>query len=113
MYLNFVLKSFAPIASVLLILLCLRELGITKKLSPMRASDYVSVIAIFLILYVINAFLIAVFYPLADVKISMVLFGIIPFAIGKAVKYEDVKVYSIIQILCVIFSIVYVSTVMV
>ena len=112
MFLNFSLHSFVVIAAILAILLILREFGITKKLSPMRASDYVSVIAIFLVIYVINAFLIMIFNPLIDVRISMALFGIIPFVIGKMVKYEDVKLYSTIQILCVIFSIVYVLTVM-
>ena len=42
---------FCSSAFILSILLILRELGITKKLSPMRASDYVSAIACTMFLY--------------------------------------------------------------
>lgn len=107
MFLEFLQKSFIFIAFVFAILLILRECGITKKLSPMRASDYVSVIAIFMVLYVISAILLVIFHYYFGVKITMLLFAIIPFAIGKAANYKEIKTYSIIQILCVILSIVY------
>ena len=107
MFLSFLLGLFIFVSLVFTILLILREFGITRKLSPMKASDYVSGIAIFLILYVISTFLLVVYHQNLQFRITMALFGIIPFAIGKAVNFKRVKTYSIIQILCVILSMVY------
>ena len=104
---GFVYRLFIFIASILAILLILRECGITKKLSPMKASDYVSVIAVFLILYSLGALTLAVFYPILNLRITMILFGVIPFVIGKVADYKKVRTYSIIQILCVILSILF------
>ena len=41
-------------------------------------------------------------------KIIFILFGISPFIIGKLVSYQKLKIYSIIQVLCVILSLVFV-----
>ena len=105
MYLKII---FGLIAFGLTVLLVLRELGITKKLSPMRASEYVSVIAGFMIAYIITAIIIV--FKIGDLtdKAIMLFFAISPFVIGKLVTYEKVKIYSIIQILCVILSLGYV-----
>lgn len=102
----FGLSSFA-----LILLMLLRELGITKRLSPMRASDYISSMAAFLLAYITFAFLLAIFIPSGLNKIIFALFGISPFIIGKLVTYYTVKRYSILQILCVILSLVYITTI--
>ena len=72
------------ISSLLLILLMvLREMGITKQLSPMRASDYVSSIAAFMLAYIVFAFLIAIFVPSGLNKIIFALFFFTLFVIKK------------------------------
>ena len=106
-FMGFVYRFFIFIASAYAILLILRECGITEKINPMRASDFVSVITIFLILYVVSAFLVALCYPILNLRIAMILFGITPFVLGKAASYKEIKTYSIIQILCVILSIMF------
>lgn len=108
MYLKILEILFGGLAFILLLLMLFREMGITKKLSPMRASDYVSSMAGFLFAYIVIAFMLAVFTPGGINKIVMALFGISPFIIGKLVTYKKVKRYSFIQILCVILSLVYV-----
>lgn len=107
-----ILEIIFGLSSFTLILLMLfREMGITKRLSPMRASDYISSMAIFLLAYVVFAFLLAIFTPSGLNKIIFALFGISPFIIGKLVTYYTVKRYSILQILCVILSLVYITTI--
>ena len=108
MYLKILEILFGSLAFILLLLMLFRELGITKKLSPMRASDYISSMAGFLLLYIVFAFVLAIFTPIGINKMVMALFGISPFIIGKLVTYKNVRVYSFIQILCVILSLVYV-----
>lgn len=98
---------FLLTAIILTILLIIREFGITKKLSPMRASDFVSSIAGFLFAYIIFAILLSILISGWVNKCVMIFFAISPFIIGKLVTYQKVKIYSIIQILCVILSIVY------
>ncbi len=108
MYLKIMEFSFLGVALILTFLLFIRELGVTKKMSPMRASDFVSSMAGLMFGYVILAFLLALFLKGIQVKFTMVLFGFMPFIIGKIVTYKKVHFYSIIQIVCIIVSIVYV-----
>ena len=98
---------FLLTAIILTILLIIREFGITKKLSPMRASDFVSSIAGFLFAYIIFAILLSIFISGWVNKCVMIFFAISPFIIGKMVTYQKVKIFSTIQIICVILSIVY------
>ena len=108
MYLKIMEFSFLGVALILTFLLFIRELGVTKKMSPMRASDFVSSMAGLMFGYVILAFLLALFLKGIQVKFTMALFGLMPFIIGKIVTYKKVHFYSIIQIVCIIVSIVYV-----
>ena len=108
MHLKILETFFIIIASALTILLLLRFFGVTKKLSPMKASDFVSSIAGLLYTYVVFAFLVSIFVGGWVNKAVMLLFAASPFIIGKLVTYEKEKIYSIIQILCVILSLVYV-----
>ena len=107
MYLGIMKSLFIFAGCLLTLLLIIREFGITKKISPMKASDYVSLIAGIMFVYVVCAFLIAIFFPGIHKKITMILFGLMPFIIGKLVTYKKVHFYSIIQMVCIIPSIVY------
>ena len=107
MYLKIFEIIFGISSFAFLLLMILREIGVTKRLTPMRASDYVSSMAMFLLAYIVFAFLIAIFIPSWINKIIFSLFGISPFIIGKLVTYQKVKKYSIMQILCVILSLLY------
>ncbi|MCQ2744069.1 MAG: hypothetical protein MJ230_04640 [bacterium] len=108
MYLKLIEILFGVFAFILTLLMILREFGITKNLSPMKASDYVSSMAGFMFAYILFSFILATFIPGGINKIVLALFGFSPFIIGKLVTYQKVKTYSFLQILCVILSIVFV-----
>lgn len=71
-------------------------------------SKYTPVIAIFLILYFLSCLSMIIIIPQITHKLIMTLFAASPFIIGKFVTYKKLKYYSIIQILCVILSVVFV-----
>ena len=107
MYLKILEYGFVVICAVLTLLLVLREFGITKKMSGMKASDYISAVAVFLFGYIIFAFLLAIFLPNIIQKTVMLVLGFSPFIIGRLASYQKLKVYSIIQILIILLSGIY------
>ena len=108
MYCKIIEFSFILSSLALLFLMILREFGLTKNLSPMRASDYISIMAIFMFAYIILALILAALIPGSINKIVMAIFGLSPFIIGKLVTYKKVKIYTYGQIFCVILSLVYI-----
>ena len=104
MHLIFLKITYLILVLILTASLILRECGITKKLSPMGASDFVSSIAGFFFGYVICAFLLALFLSGWSEKFIMLMFAASPFIIGKLATYQKIKIYSIIQIACIIIS---------
>lgn len=99
---------FVFISLSLAFLLIAREIGITKHMSPMHASDYISSIAALLLGYIIISFIIAVFAQGIFNKIIFLFFCASPFIVGKFVTYKRLKIFSVLQILCVIISLGYV-----
>ncbi len=85
--------------------------GITKKMEPMKASAYVSAVAMALFIYVVTAIGLAIFLPSLHSKLIMLVFAISPFLIGKVASYPKLKIFSIFQILCVIMSCGYILTI--
>ena len=101
-------STFVILAMVLTVQLCTLYLEITKKMEPMTSSNYVSSVAGVMFAYVINAFLLVLLLPDIYSKFIMLAFGLIPFIIGVVVNYERLKFYSMLQILCVILSGMYI-----
>lgn len=99
---------FILVSLILAFLLIAREIGITKYMSPMRASDYVSSMAVFMLGYILISFVIAVFAQGIFNKMIFLFFCASPFIIGKFVTYKRLKIFSVLQILCVIISLGYV-----
>lgn len=71
-------------------------------------SPFMAFLGGLVIFYVLSGLAITVFMPAIIYKIIMLLFTLSPFIIGKIVTYQKLRIYSIIQILCVILSIVFV-----
>lgn len=109
MCLTWFATSFVVIAVILAVQLLTLCFGVTDKMKPMISSHYISSIAGVMFAYIINAFLLAVLVYDVYSKILMAAFGIVPFIIGGVVNYKKLKFYSIIQILCVISSGLYVA----
>ena len=73
-----------------------------------KQSAFVALIGGMFIFYVLLGFVLTVLLPGLLQKLIIFVFAISPFIIGRVVSYKKLKIYSIIQILCVIFSIVFV-----
>ena len=98
---------FITISAIFSILLITAHIMFIKNLRNIL-SKCTPAIAIFLILY----FIICIcFVPIVNGlinKLIMLLFALLPFIIGQVVSYKKLKIYSIIQIFCVILSIIFV-----
>ena len=60
------------------------------------------------ICYIFTGIVLVLLLPNVKYKILMSIFTLSPFIIGKLVSYKKLRFYSIIQILCVILSVVFV-----
>ena len=67
-------------------------------------SKYVPVLAFMFILYLLLMLIIIWFIKGILLKVIMFILFLSPFIIGKLVSYKKLSCYSIIQILCVILS---------
>lgn len=108
MYLIIAKFSFCLIALILTLLLILMESGITDRFSPMKASDFVSGVTIFMLLYTISAIFLFLSAGEIYTKTLILFFGFSPFIIGQFATYKKLKLYSYTQIFCVILSLGYV-----
>ena len=107
MYLGVLKLLFGASGILFVILFSIRAFGEFKDLG--KLSAFVSCIAMFLLLYIMFAVCLALIVPNLINKLIIILFALSPFVIGKIVTYKKLKLYSIIQILCVILSIWFVA----
>ena len=109
------LKIFSFTFLVLAIYLTMQMIalmsGVTNKMRPMESSKFISSIAAVMLGYVINAFLLMLFIPQWHAKVIFLAFGIMPFLIGNVATYQKLKLFSILQTICVIMSGVYILVV--
>lgn len=99
---------FGICSCILTIQLLMAFFKIHERMSTMNSSRFISSIAGSFFLYVINAIALVILLPQPASKLVMAFFCITPFIIGVFATYERLKLYSIIQILCVIISGAYV-----
>jgi hypothetical protein len=100
--------GFGFIAFLLSISLSVRVYGEKLFKNNNKLSPFVAFIGGLFVLYILSALLLAVFCPGILFKLIMFLFAVAPFILGKLVNYKQLKMYSTIQILCVILSMVFV-----
>ena len=105
--------SFLIIGLALSILLISRQCGVTKNMDGMKASVFITIIAIFFLAYIFNTIILSILIPDLYTKLIMAFIAISPFIIGKLVTYPKVGFYSNIQIGIVILSIGYLLVYMV
>lgn len=86
----------------------LLHFGISDKMKPMKASDYLSFVTIILLMYVINAIVLMFLFDGFN-KLYILLFAFAPFLIGRLAEYKTLKRFAIIQIIIIFCSIIYVS----
>ena len=79
-----------------------------SSLWMMKASHFVALMAIFMALYIVSGIILAFFIPNVLSKALILLFALSPFIIGKLATYKHEKIYSLIQIICVLISVVFI-----
>ncbi len=100
MLLNILKASFITFAILFIISVLIFKLCTKLKYNKIKTSAFVPMIAIFLGAYIILAIIFAFFKP------YMLIFALLPFVIGKFATYKTEGLYSLIQIFCIIISII-------
>jgi hypothetical protein len=108
MYLKIAEYIFVFVAVLLSILFSLRVYLPDMFKNSNKFSPVMAFLGALVLLYVLNSLVLVLLLPNIIYKFIMLLFAASPFIIGKLVRYEKLKFYSTIQILCVILSLVFV-----
>ena len=104
-----ILSLIFSISGLLFILsIIIHKLYISKQKDIMKASHYVASMAIFMGIYILSGIMLSILLHSIIPSIIILLFALSPFIIGKLATYNSEKIYSIIQIICVLISTVYV-----
>ncbi len=73
-----------------------------------KISDYVALIALFLVFYILFGLLIFIFEKSILYKTIMLIFSSSPFILGKIATYEKEKLFTLIQFIAIILSVIFV-----
>ena len=101
-----IIFSLSGLAFILSILI--HKLYVSKLKDMMKVSQFVVIISIFMGIYILSGIVLAFFMPYILNRILVLLFALSPFIIGKFATYTKEKMYSLIQIICVLTSIIFV-----
>ncbi len=104
MQLGILTPVFIVTSGILTLLIIIQKL-FSKKL---KNTYFAAIIAVFLFFYIIEAFFAVIFLNNYFYEFIMLLFAISPFLIGKAVSYKTETFFSILQIISIIISAVFV-----
>ena len=98
----FMISGFLFVFSIII-----HKLYISKQKNIMIASHFIASMAVFMGLYTLSGIILALIIPNIINKLLILLFALSPFIIGKFATYNKEKIYSLIQIICVLISIVF------
>jgi len=107
-----VLQYLFIFISFLLASLIAVQIFYISKFKSDYAEHFVPVLTSILLFYIILAFALVVFLHGCLSRAIMLFFAVVPFIIGKLVTYKKVGLYSLIQIMCVLASAVFVILLM-
>lgn len=108
MLLDILKYSFIIIGSMLAIMITCGKLYVFKLKDNILVSNYAASIAGGFFLYAIFAILLIIFAPNLIDKFLMLMFGLSPFIIGKLATYEKENIFTIIQVITALISVVFV-----
>lgn len=106
MYIELFKTIFIIISIIFVLLLSLRNYISYKIKDNQKISAFISLIAGFLLLYVIFAIILSVLLPDIFKKLLMIFFGFSPFLIGYFATYEKVRFFGFLQIILAVISII-------
>ena len=95
---------FSIICVLLPLLMVLQKLWVSKIKDNMKKSDYVAFLAIVLGLYIILGIILAFVIPDIKNKCIIAFFALSPFIIGKFATYKTEVLFSIIQMITIVIS---------
>lgn len=95
--------AYIVVAAALFTLITFGKLFVFHKKEAVFVSDYTSSIALFLVLYV----LLSLFAMVLNLIVFFA-FAISPFALGFIAKYETEKYFTILQLLILVLSVVFI-----
>jgi len=100
------LKIFFCIVAFLLgVFLSIRMIFSSKFENNNKLSPFVAMIGGLFLFYTLIGLFLGIIYPGLLKKLMILTFAISPFIIGRLVSYKSLKIYTTIQIICVILSI--------
>lgn len=99
----FILASICTVVQMTML-----NLGITKRMSPMKASDFVSSVTAMLLLYVLCGLILTVLIS-GKTKFIMLFLAIMPFLAGYFAQYKTYETFTRIQNLIMICGIIYIG----
>ena len=108
MYLKAIEYFFVVISVLLLILFSFRTFFPDFFKNSNKFSPVMAFLGGLFIFYIFTGIILTILFPSLKYKLIMLLFTLSPFIIGKLVSYKKLKFYSIVQILCVILSVVFI-----
>lgn len=95
------------ISGILFVSLLILKNFISSKIKDnLKISSFISFIAGILLLYIILAIILVFLENKIIYKIIMAIFALSPFIIGKLATFEKIKIYSFIQIIIAVISII-------
>lgn len=95
--------AYVVTAAALFTLITFGKLFVFHKKEAVFVSDYTSSIALFLVMYVLLSLCAMLINPLV-----FFIFAISPFALGFVAKYETEKYFTVLQLLILIISVVFI-----
>jgi hypothetical protein len=84
------------------------KLFVSHQKDMMIKSHFIAGMAMSMGIYILSGIILAFFVPDIAKKLIILLFALSPFIIGKLATYKLEKIYSFIQVFCVLISVVFV-----
>lgn len=109
MLLKYLEYIFIIVGILLCIALVLNKIYFCKLKDNIIKSNFVVILAWLLGGYIIFAFVTGILLPDIQNKTVMLTFAISPFIIGKFATYQKEPLYTFIQFVCVLSSVVYIG----
>ena len=104
-----IINSIFVVSGALFVLsILIHKLYISKQKDMMKASHFVAGMAIFMGIYILSGLVLTFIIPNIIYKIVVFVFAMSPFLIGKFANYKFEKIYSLIQVFCVLMSIAFI-----
>ena len=82
------------------------KLCVFKLKDTMFVSNYIALMTAFMGMYCITGFVLMFRVPFIQLKLLLLLFSLSPFILGQFATYKSEKIFTLLQILVIIASIV-------